>query len=230
MESEQNTQSFQPGPSTSTFGTPVAPVPTTQQSTTEQLATQVPVFVPTLPVPVLNLPISRLQVMVEVADRYKNLFTQLLFIYQDMYEKRDKRLLFDIQPMTAYIRPEKAEGFKNLLNEIRNHLGIPIRSSMECKKRLIQIRPRFTNNDEIDIIDGALDLLNLPSSSEITSDADFKLLALQQSVTDIDTAIEIQEIFIYLNSLFQPLDETTPPQPKPKSNRGPQRSSNDRRR
>lgn len=176
----------------------------------------VPVPIP-VQLPVLHLPISRLQVFVEVADRYKPLFTQLLYIFQDMYEKRDKRLLFDLQPLAAYIRPEKAEGFKNLLNEVRNHFNILIRNSMECKKRLVQLRSRFSTNEDIDVIDGALDLLNLPSSSEIQSDADFKLLGLQQTVSDVDTAIEIQEIFIYLNNMFAPVDETAPRQEKSRS-------------
>jgi hypothetical protein len=156
----------------------------------------------------LSVTISRLHVMVEVAERYKPLFTQLLNIFQDMYEARDKRLIFDIQPLAAYIRPEKSEGFKTLINELRNHLNISVKSSNECKKRLVQLRTKLTKNEEFNIIDEALELLNLPSSAEIQSDADFKLLTLQQSVTDVDSAIEIQEIFIFLNHMFQPIDES----------------------
>jgi hypothetical protein len=32
-------------------------------------------------------------------------------------------------------------------------------------------------------------------------------LSLQQKAKDADTAIEVQEIFLYLNSLFQPMEE-----------------------
>lgn len=194
----------------------------TQQSTPET-STSVPAPVPArVPAPVpasghpvlpvaqksLSIAISRLQVMVEVADRYKSLFTQLLYILQDMYDTRDKRLLFDIQPLAAYIRPEKAEGFKNMINEIRNHLNITVKSSVECRKRLVQLRSKLTKNEDLDIIDDALDLLNLPSSAEIQSDADFRLLTLQQSISDVDSSIEIQEIFIYLNNMFKPVDES----------------------
>lgn len=162
------------------------------------------------PKTVLNMPIARLQVITEVADRYKPIFQQLLLIFQEMYDARDKRILLDIQPLAAYIRPEKAEGFRNLLNEIRNHLNVNIKSSIDCRKRLLALRNKLSKNEDFDIIDGALDLLNLPSSSEIQSDADFKLLTLSQTITDIDSAIEIQEIFIYLNNLFQPIDEKNP--------------------
>jgi hypothetical protein len=160
------------------------------------------------PIPLVGLPISKLQVIVEVSERYKQLFSQLLAIFQEMYDNKDKRLLFDLQSLTPYIKQEKVEGFKNLMNEIRNHFNVSIKSSQECKKKLVSLKSRFTKNEEIDIVDGALDLLNLPTSSEIQSDADFRILMLQQSAKDVDTATDIQEIFIYLNNMFQPMDST----------------------
>jgi hypothetical protein len=160
-------------------------------------------------IPHVGLPISKLQVIVEVAERYKPLFSQLLIIFQEMYDNKNKSLLFDLQPLAPFVKQEKSEGFKNLMNEIRNHFNIHIKSPQECKKRLVSLKSRFTKNEEIDIIDNALELLNLPTSSEIQSDADFRILMLQQNAKDVDTATDIQEIFIYLNNMFQPVDETT---------------------
>jgi hypothetical protein len=67
------------------------------------------------------------------------------------------------------------------------------------------LRSNFSTEDQKTLINNALDLLNLPDSTEVQSDADYKLLELQRSTKDMNIAVEIQEIFIYLNSMFQPV-------------------------
>ena len=158
----------------------------------------------------LSGPISELQKIVEVSDRYKKLFPQLLEIYQEMYDSKDKSLLFDIQPLTMFVRPEKAEGFKKVMDDLRNHLNIVVKNSQNCRQRLTALRSVFLNDEQRQLINDALDLLNLPDSSEIQSDADFRFMTLQQHAKDMDTVVEIQEIFIYLNSMFQVVSEEQP--------------------
>jgi hypothetical protein len=156
--------------------------------------------------PLFSGAISELQKIVEVSERYKKLFPQLLEIYQVMYNAKDKSLLFEIQPMSMFIRPEKAESFKKVMDDIRNHLGVVVKNSQNCRQRLSALRSVFLNDEERQIINDAIELLNLPNSSEIQSDADFRLLSLQQATKEMEIGIEIQEIFIYLNSMFQVVD------------------------
>jgi len=167
------------------------------------METSEPVSVPKT----LSGPIAELQKVVDVSERYKKLFPQLLEVYQDMYDSKDKTLLFEIQPMTMFIRPEKSEGFKKIMDDIRSHLNVTVKNAQACRQRLAALRSIFLKDEERQVINDALDLLNLPNSSEIQSDADFRLLGLQQFAKEMDTAIEIQEIFIYLNSMFQVVDE-----------------------
>jgi hypothetical protein len=162
--------------------------------------------------PKLSGPILELQKVVQVNERYQKLFPQLLDIYQEMYDKKDKSLLFEIQPLTPFIRPEKAEVFKKIMDDIRNHLNIIVKNAQACRQRLAGLRSVFLKDEERQLINDALDLLNLPNSSEIQSDADFRLLSLQQFTKEMDIHIEIQEIFIYLNSLFQPVQQEQAPQ------------------
>ena len=156
----------------------------------------------------LSPPIAELQVLVEVSDRYKNLFSQLLDIYQGLYDQKDKNILFEVQPITAFIRPDNGKQFKMIMDDIRVHLGVNVKNSQDCRKRLLALKSVFQGSEERQILNDALDLINLPNSSEVQSDADFKLLGLQQMVKDIDTAVELQELFIYLNGMFQPVEET----------------------
>jgi hypothetical protein len=154
-------------------------------------------------------PIADLQFLVEVSDRYKPLFFQLLEIYQNLYEQKDKNILFEIQPITAFIRPDNGKQFKKIMDDIRAHLGVNVKNSQDCRKRLLALKSVFPGSEERQVINDALELINLPNSSEVQSDADFKLLALQQSVKDVESAVELQELFIYLNSMFQPVEEGT---------------------
>jgi hypothetical protein len=165
--------------------------------------------------------ISELQKVVKVSERYNKLFPQLLEIYQEMYDSKDKSLLFEIQPIASFVPPEKANSFKKIMDDIRNHLNVVVKNSQACRQRLAALRSVFLKDEERQLINDALDLLNLPNSSEIQSDADFKLLALQQFTKEMDVSIEIQEIFIYLNSMFQPVQqEQQPAQVKQSSNNG----------
>ena len=152
----------------------------------------------------LEGPIAELESIVEVNPRYQSLFTQLLQIYQKMYNEKEKSLLFETQPLTMFIQPENAEVFKKVMNQIRNHLNVSVKSAPECRKRLTALRNSFQDEEQRTLISNALDLLNLPDSAEVQSDADYRLLELQRSAKDVNTSIEIQEIFIYLNSMFQP--------------------------
>lgn len=155
----------------------------------------------------LSGPIAELQKVIEVSERYKKLLPQLLEIYQEMYDVKDKTLLFELQPLTMFIRPDKAESFKKIMDDIRSYLNVTVKNAQNCRQRLAGLRSVFLKDEERQVINDALDLLNLPNSSEIQSDADFRLLGLQQFTKEMDVAIEIQEIFIYLNSMFQPVQE-----------------------
>jgi hypothetical protein len=155
----------------------------------------------------LTYPISELYKLVEVSDRYKHLFPQLLEIYQDLYDQKDKSILFEIQPIVAFIKPENAGAFKRLMDDIRVHLNVNVKNSQDCRKRLTALKTIFQGAEERQAINDALDLLNLPNSSEVQSDADFRLLSLQQMSKEMDISVEIQELFIFLNSMFQPVPE-----------------------
>jgi hypothetical protein len=165
---------------------------------------------------VLSGPIAELQKVIEVSERYKKLLPQLLEIYQEMYDVKDKTLLFELQPLTMFIRPDKAEAFKKVMDDIRSYLNVTVKNAQACRQRLAGLRSVFLKDEERQVINDALDLLNLPNSSEIQSDADFRLLGLQQFTTEMDIVIEIQEIFIYLNAMFQPVQEQAQPQPQQK--------------
>jgi hypothetical protein len=153
-------------------------------------------------------PIAELEVLVEVSEKYKKLFFQLLEIFQTMYDQKDKSILFEMQPITAFIRPDNGKQFKQVMDDIRLHLGVTVKNGQDCRKRLLALKTIFQGSEERQVINDALDLINLPNSSEVQSDADFRLLGLQQLVKDIDTAVELQELFIYLNGMFQPVEES----------------------
>lgn len=176
--------------------------------------------IPTPTEPKLSGPILELQKVVQVNERYQKLFPQLLEIYQGMYDSKDKSLLFEIQPLTPFIRPEKAEGFKKIMDDIRNHLNVVVKNAQNCRQRLAALRTVFLKDEERQLINDALDLLNLPNSSEIQSDADFRLLSLQQFTKEMDVGIEIQEIFIYLNSMFQPVQQEQQPNQQRQNSNG----------
>lgn len=182
--------------------------------------------IPAVPNLSINGPILRLKDIVEVSERYKNLFPQLLEIFQKMYDEKDKKLLFDLQPLSMFISPDKGQIFKKVLDDIRSYLNIAIKDASECRKRLARLKTIFNREEERKLINNALDLLNLPSNSEIQSNADFEFLALQQSVKDLDTATDIQEIFIFLNSLFSSNEVGTDPS---RQNRSGKSSSGRRR-
>lgn len=154
----------------------------------------------------LTAPISDLFKIVDVGERYKKLFPQLLEIFQDMYNSKDKTLLFEIQPIAMFVRPEKAELFKKFMSALRTHFDVIVKNANNCRQRLTALRAVFLNDEERQVINDALDLLNLPNSSEIQTDADFRLLSLQQITKELDVVIELQELFIYLNSMFQPTE------------------------
>jgi hypothetical protein len=158
--------------------------------------------IPAIPNLSINGPILRLKDIVEVSERYKNLFPQLLEVFQKMYDEKDKKLLIDLQPLSMFVSPDKGQIFKKVLDDIRSYLNIAIKDASECRKRLARLKTLFNREEERKLINNALDLLNLPPNSEVQSNADFEFLALQQSVKDLDTATDIQEIFIFLNSLF----------------------------
>jgi len=153
-------------------------------------------------------PITELEVLVEVSEKYKKLFVQLLEIFQTMYDQKDKNILFEMQPITAFIRPDNGKQFKQVMDDIRVHLGVTVKNAQDCRKRLLALKTIFQGSEERQVINDALDLINLPNSSEVQSDADFRLLGLQQLIKDIDTAVELQELFIYLNGMFQPVEES----------------------
>ncbi len=160
-----------------------------------------------VPPKVLSGPLEKLKALVQVKERYQLLLPQLLEIFQKLYDEKDKELLFELQPLAMFIPPEKAEGFKSVMDEIRNYLQVPVKNAQNCRTRLAALRNVFLKDEERQIINDALDLLNLPASSEVTSDADFKLLSLQQRTKEMDVSIELQEIFIYLNSMFSPVPQ-----------------------
>jgi hypothetical protein len=162
----------------------------------------------------LSGPIAELEKIVSVQERYKSVFNELLKIFQKLYDEKDKTLLFDIQPLTMFIQPENGKVFKKFMDDLRSYLNITVKNSQNCRQRLASLRSVFLEDEQRKLINDALDLLNLPASSEISSDADFRFLSLQQFTKEMDVAIEIQEIFIYLNSLFTPVDE----QPKTQNN------------
>lgn len=159
----------------------------------------------------LSEPIADLEKLVVVHDRYKPLFPQLLSIFQKMYDEKDKTLLFEIQPLGMFIPPEKGEGFKKVMDNLRTYLNVNVKNSQNCRQRLAALRSIFLKDEERQVINDALDLLNLPASAEITSDADFRLLSLQQFTKEMDVIIEIQEIFMFLNSLFSPAEQQKQP-------------------
>jgi hypothetical protein len=168
---------------------------------------------------VLSGPLEKLKGLIQVKDRYKYLLPQLLEIFQKLYDEKDKEILFELQPLAMFIPPEKGDGFKSVMDEIRNYLQVPVKNSQNCRTRLAALRNVFLKDEERQLINEALDLLNLPASSEITSDADFRLLSLQQKTKEMDVSIEIQEIFIYLNSMFSPVEPTPQPQPTSRSSK-----------
>jgi hypothetical protein len=159
------------------------------------------------PVITLEGPIADLEKIVEVNPRYQSLLKQLLQIYQGMYNEKDKSILFETQPLTMFIQPDNAEKFKSIMNRIRNHLNVTVQTAPDCRKRLTALKGVYTTEEQRSLINNALDLLNLPNSTEVQNDADFRLLELQRSAKDMNSAVEIQEIFIYLNSMFQPVVE-----------------------
>ena len=169
---------------------------------------------------VLSGPIAELEKVIDVSERYKKLLPQLLEIYQEVYDLKDKTLLFELQPLTMFIRPDKAEAFKKIMDDIRSYLNVTVKNAQACRQRLAGLRSVFLKDEERQVINDALDLLNLPNSSEIQSDADFRLLGLQQFTKEMDIAIEIQEIFIYLKSMFQPVQEQQPPHPQQNQSQG----------
>jgi hypothetical protein len=171
----------------------------------------------------LSGPILELEKLIKVQDRYKALLPQLLSIFQKMYDEKDKNLLMDIQPLTMFIPPENGKGFKKVMDDIREYLNVVVKNSQNCRQRLASLRSVFLQDEQRQIINDALDLLNLPASSEITSDADFRLLSLQQFTKEMDVGIEIQEIFIFLNSLFSPVESQTPPPPSSQQSKNKRR-------
>ena len=176
-----------------------APATSTSTISTASASTATKTFAP---------PIAELLILVEVSDRYKPLFQQLLEIYQGLYDQKDKSILFEIQPITAFIRPDNGKQFKQVMDDIRVHLGVNVKNSQDCRKRLLALKTVFQGSEERQVINDAIDLINLPNSSEVQSDADFRLLGLQQLVKDMDTSVELQELFIYLNGMFQPVEES----------------------
>ena len=162
---------------------------------------------PTASTLTINGPILRLTDIVEVSEPYAKLFPQLLEIFQKMYDEKDKKLLFDLQPLSMFVRPDKGAIFKKVLDDIRNYLNIAVKDASDCRKRLARLKNIFNREDDRRLINNALDLLNLPSNSEIQTNADFEFLGLQQSAKDLDTSTDIQEIFIFLNGLFTSKDE-----------------------
>jgi hypothetical protein len=109
------------------------------------------------------------------------------------------------------------------MDDIREYLNVVVKNSQNCRQRLASLRSVFLQDEQRQIINDALDLLNLPASSEITSDADFRLLSLQQFTKEMDVGIEIQEIFIFLNSLFSPVESQTPPPPSSQQSKNKRR-------
>jgi hypothetical protein len=153
------------------------------------------------------------KVSTEFINKIKILFCRVLTdehlkMFENFIERNDAGLLLDLSSYSVFLDQSKQKEFTLLIDNLRKHFSVVVMNEKECRNRLVQLKGKVTSKSDNDIINNAIQLLDYPEQSEVTSNADYELFNLSNKMTDRRGIIEIQELFLFLNSLF----ETAPSQ------------------
>jgi hypothetical protein len=153
------------------------------------------------------------KVSTEFINKIKSLFCRVLTdehlkMFENFIERNDAGLLLDLSSYSVFLDQSKQKEFTLLIDNLRKHFSVVVMNEKECRNRLVQLKGKVTSKSDNDIINNAIQLLDYPEQSEVTSNADYELFNLSNKMTDRKGIIEIQELFLFLNNLF----ETAPSQ------------------
>lgn len=127
-----------------------------------------------------------------------------LVLYKDLLEVRDPGILIDIQPHLSFCTSQElGQKIAEYIINIRKYVGVYIHSNKDCKQRLTKLKGILTSEEDKKLVSEAIQLIDLPVDSEYSSDADFKLISLIPKLKTRRDIVELQEIVMYLSSLFE---------------------------
>lgn len=134
-------------------------------------------------------------------------------LFAHFLNEKDCSVILDIQQLAPIVDPKNIEDFKKIMDSVRLLCDVTVKSSEDCKKRLRILREKLPE-EEKKIIDDAIKMLKSDENSEVTSDADFRLMTCSRFFKTRRDLIEISELFLFLNSLFEPIPQQQNQQPK----------------
>lgn len=146
-----------------------------------------------------------------------------LVLYRELLEVKDPGVLIDIQPHLSFcVSQELGLKLAEYIVNIRKYVGVYIHSNKDCKQRLTKLKGILSTEEDKKLVTDTIQLIDLPVDSEYSSDADLKLITLIPKLKTRRDIVELQEIVMYLTSLFEmPPPPDSQQQPKPK---GPKKS------
>jgi hypothetical protein len=119
------------------------------------------------------------------------------------------------------VEQEKTKDVPKLIDDIRKWCSVIVMNTSDCRTRLNNLKNKLVNEDEIRILIEALKLLDAPDNSEVRSTADYDLFSLIPKMNSRRDIVEVQELFFFINSLFEPVkqpeQQQQQKQPKPSS-------------
>jgi hypothetical protein len=149
-----------------------------------------------------------LNISEQYLEKIRSLFGKVitdehLKLYKLFLDQNDPGLLLDLSSYSVFIEQTKQKEFTSLIDNLRKHLGVIVTDEKDCRNRLLKLRSKSSNQSDGEIINNAMKLLDYPEQSEVTSNADFELFNLRSRMNGRREIIEIQELFLYLNSMLE---------------------------
>jgi hypothetical protein len=155
--------------------------------------------------------------VMEFLNKIKSLFSRVvteehLTLYKSFLERKETGLLLDLSSYSVFLDQAKQSEFTALIDNLRKYFQVIVVNEKDCRNRLLQLRSKISSAKENEIVNNALKLLDYPEQAEVTSNADYELFNLSSKMNGRREIVEIQELFLYLNNMF----ETPQPMKQPK--------------
>lgn len=123
-----------------------------------------------------------------------------------LLQQKNPIVLIDIQNLAPVIEQRHIEDFNKIMDATRFLCNAPVTSIKDLKRRLEVLREKLPDSEK-KIIDDVYTMISSSSSSEVVSDADFRLMTCGRFFKNRRELVEINELFIFINSLFEPVQE-----------------------
>jgi hypothetical protein len=124
-------------------------------------------------------------------------------LFRTLLENNDAGILLDIQSYFGFVENDNRKDIPKLIDELRKWNNVIVKNGSDCRLRLQQLRSKISSQEDNKLISDAIKLLELPDDSQCDNNSDYELMKLTPKMKTRRDVIEIQELFMYLNSMFE---------------------------